>query len=300
MSWDQDTVTIYRGLPDGGVAQTAQYPVGANPIAIVAGDLNGDGAIDLVSVNAHSSDLTLLFGNGRGAFPASATIRLPSQDQNNRPSGVHLADFNLDGHPDIVVVSQGTPSVRILYGNGAGFFFSTAALPSPANARAVAAGDFTGDGFPDIAVAQKNAVVTVYAGTAAGTFLRAQSFRVRPNPTGMAAADFNQDGILDLAITYANVSAAEIVRATQPGVFSVPGAAVGADDGEPDGTPGSLGAVVNHFGPAAAIVDRNAAGLVYLDRATRALHRVRMTDGTLTIAPLGIVSGSRTRCSSPT
>src|SRR5438105_15642329 len=56
------------------------YPVGVNPQAVVTGDFNGDGRLDLAVANHASNTVSILLGNANGTFqPAltSATGALP-------------------------------------------------------------------------------------------------------------------------------------------------------------------------------------------------------------------------------
>ncbi|HEV3261566.1 MAG TPA: VCBS repeat-containing protein, partial [Gemmataceae bacterium] len=67
-----------------------------------------------------------------------------------------MADFNQDGTPDLAVANStayGRNDVSILLGNGGGTFQPARNLDTGGNAVAVVAGDFNGDGIPDLAVA---------------------------------------------------------------------------------------------------------------------------------------------------
>src|SRR4051794_40868807 len=44
------------------------YPVGANPQAVVTGDFNGDGRLDLAVANSSSNTVSILQGNANGTF----------------------------------------------------------------------------------------------------------------------------------------------------------------------------------------------------------------------------------------
>ena len=73
--------------------------------SVVAGDVNGDGHLDLVTDNGQ-----VLLGNGDGTFRNGPTADL---------GGAFVGDFNGDGELDLV--SPGDP-VSILLGNGDGTF----------------------------------------------------------------------------------------------------------------------------------------------------------------------------------
>jgi hypothetical protein len=68
----------------------------------------------------------------------------------------------------------------------------------------VAVGAFTGNGIPDLAVANLDSSgrgnVSVLLGNGDGTFQPARSFAAGDNPTFVVAADFRHSGILDLAV----------------------------------------------------------------------------------------------------
>ena len=112
-------------------------------------------------------------------------------------------------------VSAAKPSGAL---TGAGF--SLGILSSP---EALAAGDFNGDGIPDIAVADMgDNTVTVLLGNGSGGFTQAPGspFAAGTQPHDIAAGDFNGDGIQDLALASEYSSNITILLGNGSGGFS--------------------------------------------------------------------------------
>jgi len=61
-----DTISVLLNTGNGSFAAAQTYTVGTTPFAVSAGDLDGDGDLDVVTANWHSDDLTIL-RNGGGA-----------------------------------------------------------------------------------------------------------------------------------------------------------------------------------------------------------------------------------------
>ena len=62
------TVSTFLGNGDGTFQARVDYATGKEPMSVVAGDVNGDGKIDLVVANTQDNSLSVLFGNGDGTF----------------------------------------------------------------------------------------------------------------------------------------------------------------------------------------------------------------------------------------
>jgi Pro-kumamolisin, activation domain/FG-GAP-like repeat/Bacterial Ig-like domain (group 3) len=206
-----NTVTVCLGDGKGNFAATATSPLtGFNsPFAIVAGDFNGDGNLDLAVVNGGNDTLSVLLGDGKGNFTAIAASPSAGID----PTSIVVGDFNRDGNLDLAVSNNSANggSVLVLLGDGTGDF-APAASTSPAGGspQSIAVGDFNGDGIPDLAVADASSgTVSVLLGNGDGTFTAAASPATGVVPQFVAVGDFNGDGIPDLAVVsgedYVNV-----------------------------------------------------------------------------------------------
>ena len=176
----------------------------------------------------------------------------PRQDftVGNAPVGVAVADFNGDGHPDLVVANSASSivarktagTISILLGVGDGTFGAQtqidigagasppAVLPVPS---AVAVGDFNGDGIQDIAVTDSaNNNVAILLGNGDGTFTAPVRFSTGTNPVALLTTDLNGDGALDLAVVNQG-------SGTTPGSVSILLGQIDTTTGKPNGTFGA-------------------------------------------------------------
>ncbi len=106
---------------DGTFAAGIDYATGVFPKAITLGDVDGDGDLDALSVNAglynaHADDdMSVFLNHGDGTFAQRVDYTV-----GDRPTDVVLGDMDGDGDLDAVVVNQsGTgdnkdPSISVL------------------------------------------------------------------------------------------------------------------------------------------------------------------------------------------
>ncbi len=192
---------------------------GTGPRWLLAQDVNGDGAPDLITVNSGSNDLTLLINTGAN-FAAPVSLKCGTT-----PRMAVLADFTGDGKADLLVSNAGSGDFSLLAGLGSGFAaekrIDLGYLPTR-----IAVADFNGDGRMDLAAilfrqADSTAlgVVAVLSGDGAGGFSAPLFFGAGVQGYGLAAADMNGDAKVDLVVADAGNATVSVLRGRGDGRF---------------------------------------------------------------------------------
>ena len=163
--------------------------------AAAAGDLNGDGAPELISGTSAGQPVQIWINSGFRDF-AAAPITLSDTGSNE---GVAVADFDQDGNLDIVVANGNGEVDRVWGGDGMGNFSLMANLTSTF-ANGVAVGDFNNDGKLDIAIAAEGGN-PIFHGNGNGGFSLQRELS-DASSQDVAVADFNNDGRDD--VVFAN------------------------------------------------------------------------------------------------
>jgi hypothetical protein len=137
-----------------------------------------------------------------GAIDFSST---PSVLVGNSPVALAAGDFNRDGKADLAFAKQSFPyTITFLLGNGNGTFSVSAAEFNPGfQCISLAAGDFNGDGWTDLALRQaiSNKIhLLLNAGNGAFQNVLTPTNIQLHSGNSMTTADFNGDGLADLAM----------------------------------------------------------------------------------------------------
>jgi hypothetical protein len=141
------------------------FSAASHPVAIAAGDFNGDGNLDLAVVNSNHT-VSVLVGLGDGTF----------RDRVDHAIGVDgrsivVSDVNGDGRADIAIGNAGTKTLSVLLGRGDGTFQTHSETT---------AGQASG------------ALVTLLSNQ--------KTYRTSSQSVSVVFGDFNRDGLLDQAV----------------------------------------------------------------------------------------------------
>ncbi|MDX1421423.1 MAG: VCBS repeat-containing protein, partial [Rubricoccaceae bacterium] len=209
------TVSVVTNNGDGTFAAPTAYPVAEGPYRLDAGDLDGDGDLDLAV--AHEADLTvsMLFNDGTGSFTATTYADLTLGLNVHANGDVVLADFDRDGDLDAfysnaALYNSGAsePQLIFLENDGTGGFSSHIrgmGVAYQSTPYEIDAADISGDGVPDLVTAQHTdngffVLLGDGAGGFASTEMYAGAFRTSAGggADAVALADLDGDGDHDV------------------------------------------------------------------------------------------------------
>ncbi|MFB7608734.1 FG-GAP repeat domain-containing protein [Streptomyces gardneri] len=223
-----DNVSVWTNDGTGALGTASNYYVGGGrptsysarqlrPSGLKAADVNGDGKPDVVTVNAGTSDISVLLGDGKGRLGPATRFA----DGVPLGGAIALGDVSGDGKPD-VAVAHTDRTITVFLGDGAGAFGAPVTYPVGGSALAgVAITDVNTDGKPDLVTNNgPDNQPAVLLGDGTGSFRNASPLYVEKAGANGAYAvgDLNADGRPDLTAssTAAGVAAQVLLNTSKP------------------------------------------------------------------------------------
>ena len=211
-------VAVSPVLAQSSLKSRRDIETGNHPVGAVAIDFDGDGFLDIVTVDQMDDSLSLVKGFGDGTFRRVKGLAVGSV-----PSAVAYVDTNGDGLPDLITANLRSQEVTVNLNDGHGGYgpkISSQILGSQMTGMDV--GDWNGDGKVDVALisGSLNTMVTMI-GDGTGHFANPVQYTVGTYPKQVVAADLNRDGRMDLVVVNNTSATIQIWRGDGAGLFTL-------------------------------------------------------------------------------
>ncbi len=209
------SVALNDGTGNFTVTDLAFGNANGRPVAIAAGDFDGNGSTDIAVLTVNKPSATtenkvFVFSNTAGTLSLAHTEALPAAVVT--PNDLAAADFDSDGSADLAIADLGALATAgaafALANDGTGTAWTTTMLAGPfsTQVQGIAAADLDGSNGPDLAATEGNGStgqVHLWTNDGAGNFAAhaASPVAVAINPNAIEAGDIDADGDNDLVVT---------------------------------------------------------------------------------------------------
>ena len=222
-NYNSNNLSIYRNLSTVGsisFASNLDIATGANPLFLSIGDVDNDGISDIAVANAGSSTVSVLRNlSNIGTLSFATKVDFAT---GATPYGVAIGDIDGDNIADLAVVNYGASTVSVLRNTsviGNISFATHVDYPVGTSCISVTIGDITGDGKPDLFVANSgSASISILRNTATSGSITSSSFATKVDlstgnsPYNIAVGDIDGDGMPDLVVPNANDNTVSVLR----------------------------------------------------------------------------------------
>jgi hypothetical protein len=174
------------------------YQTDKHPLDVVAGDINGDEYLDVLTANRDGKSVSVFFGNGDGSLTPVDKI-----ETEFGATSLALSDVDRDGNNDVVVTLCGPycqdNKIGIYRGYGDGRFELAELIDVDGVPYNVAVADFNKDGWVDIAGTDYpgQRVIVLLSSEESGSYDEI-SLPTGLKPIALLVRDINGDGVEDI------------------------------------------------------------------------------------------------------
>jgi len=218
---------VYYGNGDGTLRAPVQLDAGAQLGPLAVGDLDGDGRTDIaVAENGANLFITgsvrVYLGRADGSFAAPRVLTPATYT-----TALTIADIDKNGRPDLIVggaTASFQAQVSVLAGNGDGSFAAPRVFALAdgigESISALAAGDFTFDGQPDLLVGRDGGATEFLIGDGSGAFVHEVALAIAAAATHAVAVDLDGDTVMDAVVAVGQSAIVPLLRTRQVGAAS--------------------------------------------------------------------------------
>ena len=202
-----NNVSVLAGSGTGSFAAAVNFSTGTNsaPTTVATGDFNGDGKLDIATVNSYTTaPSTAILLNTGSVGTCSFTIATTYSTAVSSRYGIQAFDMDNDHDSDIVVLNYASNNIAIYKNAGTGTF-SLVSTYTASSAYSMTIGDFNHDGKVDLATVNYIGAndISVFMNTSSlGTpsYSTAVNYNGGSYPQYITSGDYNADGNIDLVI----------------------------------------------------------------------------------------------------
>ena len=154
------------------------------------------------------SGLLVFLGAGDGLVPGGVEYLSVNSGSHSFPIA---ADFDEDGHLDVLADSKDGMGVSLLRGLGDGNLRLSITTGLSARKQDVAVGDLNGDGHSDVVASLVSGVLVVLLGDGKGNLAGPREYAANTWPASLRIADFDLDGKQDIVAGNSNLNSSVTV-----------------------------------------------------------------------------------------
>jgi len=229
LSADEQVLGLASLEASGRIGFPTRIATENKPTAVGVGDVDGDGKPEIIYASTQNYDRSICVLKPVEGVNCRTLAKTPLKNAKSDPNEILVADANQDGRPDILVFEP-FHGMRILVQNEEGGFEDVsqgkgygAAMAAKLNAGSVAVGDVTGDGKPEIIVAQKNFARALRL-DASGALQVVDQFNGREAASvieGVAVTDLDGDKVNEVLLVDTYTKSVSVLKKQASGLYAI-------------------------------------------------------------------------------